>query len=273
MDPLAPDVIEVRGGVERLSGLLHRDVVAFAGAQSPSDYGLRCAGSLARQIAAAGVTVAICGDELGAAAHAGALQAGGVTIVAGSRRKPEQLAGHCALALLADLMIVVDADEQPSSLSIADVAESRSAAIGVVPGPIDSPGSYVSNQLIAEGALVICSAEDALDALGGVGGRRRRRARERRSSKPRRDAKSTGSAEAKLPEPHPTPHAPEPELEPRLEGVLERVRGGEDTLAKLCLGASDCDEPALALTELELTGLLQRTPDGRYLPSAAGHLR
>jgi hypothetical protein len=67
--------------------------------------------------------------------------------------------------------------------------------------------------------------------------------------------------------------ATEPALEPRLEGVLERVRGGEDTLAKLCLGASDCDEPALALTELELTGLLRRTPDGRYLPSAAGHLR
>jgi len=267
-------VIEVHGDVECLRGLLGCDVVAFANVQAPSDYGLRCARSLSREIAAAGVTVASGEDELGAAARAGALHAGGETIVVGSLRRGEPLAAQSTLALLADLVIVVEADEEVAGVSVADVAESRGVAIAAVPGPIDSPVSCVSNRLIAEGALVLRSAENALDALAGVGVRRPSRARKRRSSRPR-GAKSNSGAEAttiqapRLPAP---PRGAEPALEPRLAGVLERVRGGEDTLAKLCLGERDCDESALALTELELVGLLQRAPDGRYLPSVAGHL-
>jgi predicted Rossmann fold nucleotide-binding protein DprA/Smf involved in DNA uptake len=271
LDSLAPDVIEMHGGVESLRGLLGRDVVAFADVQGPSDYGLRCARSLSREIAAAGVTVATCEDELGAAARAGALHADGETIVVGSLRTREPLAAQSTLALLADLVIVVEADEEVAGVSVADVAESRGVAIAAVPGPIDSPASCVSNRLIAEGALVLRSAENALDALAGVGVRWPRRARKRRPSKPRGGATCNARVEAAtLPEPHvpAPPHAAEPELEPRLADVLERVLGGEDTLAKLCLGERDCDEPALALTELELIGLLQRAPDGRYLPSA-----
>jgi predicted Rossmann fold nucleotide-binding protein DprA/Smf involved in DNA uptake len=272
-DPLAPDVIEVHDGVERLRRLLERDIVAFAGAQSPSDYGLRCARSLCREIAAAGVTVAIAEDDLGAAARAGALQAGGETIVIGSLRTRERLVAQSTLALLADLVIVVEADEQPSGLTAADVAESRGVALAAVPGPIDSPTSCASNRLIAEGALVLCRAEHALDALAGVGVQRPRQARKRRCSKPHDGAKRSARTKAALPESHlpAPPHAAESELEPRLADVLERVRGGEDTLAKLCLGERDCEERALALAELELIGLLQRSPDGRYLPSG-GHL-
>jgi hypothetical protein len=102
--------------------------------------------------------------------------------------------------------------------------------------------------------------------------------RKHRSSKPSRRSKPNESAEAAtMLEQQPQaaaapPQTAEPALEPRLANVLERIRGGEDTLAKLCLGARDCDEPALALAELELIGLLQRSPDGRYLPST-GHLR
>jgi predicted Rossmann fold nucleotide-binding protein DprA/Smf involved in DNA uptake len=272
MDPLAPDVIELHGGVECLRGLLGRDIVAFADVLGPSDYGLRCARSLSREIAAAGVTVASCEDELGATARAGALHAGGETIMVGSLRTREPLAARSTLALLADLLIVIEADEEASGVSVADVAQSRSVTIAAVPGPIDSPTSCVSNRLITEGALVLRSAENALDALAGVGVRRPRRARKRRPSIPRRGAAYNAEVgAARLPEPQvpAPPRAAESELEPRLAGVLERVLGGEDTLAKLCLGERDCDESVLALTELELIGLLQRAPDGRYLPSAA----
>jgi predicted Rossmann fold nucleotide-binding protein DprA/Smf involved in DNA uptake len=276
-DPLAPDVIEVHGGIERLRRVLGRDIVAFAGAHNPSDYGLRCARTLAREIAAAGVTVAIAEDDLGTAARAGALQAGGETIVLGSLHTCDRLAVQSTLALLADLVIVVEADEERSGLTAASVAASRGVAIAAVPGPIDSPASRLSNRLIAdEGALSLRGAEHALDALAGVGVRRPRQARKRRCSRPHDGAKRSARAKAAaLPESHlpAPPHGAESELEPRLAGVLERVRGGEDTLAKLCLGERDCEERALALTELELIGLLQRSPDGRYLPSAAGHLR
>lgn len=277
----------MHGGLERLHELLGRDVVAIAGARRPSDYGLRCARTLAREIAAAGVTVASIDDRLAVVTRAGALRASGETIVVKSSRARELRTAQCTLALLADLVIVVEAGEQPSDRLTADVARSRGIAVAAVPGQIDSPASYASNRLITEGALMLCSAEQALDVLGGVGVRRPHRVPKRRSPKPRGTAKSPGSVEVAIsvqaaanlqaatsPKPHAAaaPRAAEPALEPRLASVLERVHAGEDTLAQLCLGERDCDELALALTELELIGRLQRAPDGRYLPSA-GDLR
>jgi hypothetical protein len=160
VDPLAPDVVEVHGDIERLGALLGRAVVAFADARSPSDYGLPCA-SLTRELA-------------------------------------------------------------------------------------------------------------------GIGGRPPQ-ARKRRSARTPKRSKSGGNVQAaRMPEPQPRspapPHAPAPELEPQLAGVLDRVRHGQDTLAELCLGQSDCDELATALTELELLGLLRRGDNGRYLPCTE-HLR
>jgi len=92
-----------------------------------------------------------------------------------------------------------------------------------------------------------------------VSGRRRRRRRARRARRPTREP---APAPAVKPE-------PAPGLDPRLVAVLTRVRGGEDTLAKLCAGQPSCEQLALALTELELLGLLRHAGDGSYAACAA----
>jgi hypothetical protein len=57
-----------------------------------------------------------------------------------------------------------------------------------------------------------------------------------------------------------------PELEPRLLATLEQVGAGCDTPAKLTAGSADAGEVLLALSELEVMGLLGRGDGGRYVP-------
>jgi predicted Rossmann fold nucleotide-binding protein DprA/Smf involved in DNA uptake len=282
---LAPDVLSVRGGAERLRALVAKKVVAIAGTRAPSDYGEQVAQTLARDLAASGVTVTGVEDGMGEGACVWAREAGGSILVM-SAWAPVPSFGKCSLtwpagerilALLADLVIVVEADEDEWNRACAVPAYSRGARLAAVPGPVDSVSSIGSNALIAEGADVICNAQDALDALYGVGGRRVRRVRRRKPRKRSAIAQSAPMAEAP-PETErpsgvetspkaepPSAFKPPPGLETELAAVLERVRNGEDTLAKLCVGMPTCDELTLALTELELLGLLRREQDGRYM--------
>ena len=55
-------------------------------------------------------------------------------------------------------------------------------------------------------------------------------------------------------------------LQPRLRTTLEQVGAGRDTPAKLSAASADAGETLLALTELELMGLLTRGDGGRYVP-------
>lgn len=285
-EELAPAVLSVQGGAERLRTLLAEKVVAIAGTRVPSDYGRRIAQALARDLATSGVIVACVEEGVGDAACAGVQEAaGGIAVVIGmweiaAAADPCSLAwpaSERALALLADLVIVVEAGEDEWHHASAVQARSRGAQVAAVPGPVDSVSSLGSNALIVEGADVICSAQEALDALYGVGRRRVRRARRRRSRK--RSAITQSAIVAETPsdaEPpsvlrtsleaeSPSAFKPPPGLEPELAAVLKRVCGGEDTLAKLCVGKPTCEELTLALTELELLGLLRREGDGRYL--------
>jgi hypothetical protein len=66
-----------------------------------------------------------------------------------------------------------------------------------------------------------------------------------------------------------TPAPQETELEPRLKAMLERVGAGQDTPAKLTANGEDADDLLLALSELELMGLLTRGDGGRYVPSVS----
>ena len=61
------------------------------------------------------------------------------------------------------------------------------------------------------------------------------------------------------------PHA-RAELEPRLSDMLEMVGAGRDTPEKLTREDEDAAETLLALSELELMGLLARGDGGRYVP-------
>jgi len=55
-------------------------------------------------------------------------------------------------------------------------------------------------------------------------------------------------------------------LEPRLKATLDGVGSGLDTPDKLARAGVDATDVLLALSELELMGLLARGDGGRYLP-------
>jgi predicted Rossmann fold nucleotide-binding protein DprA/Smf involved in DNA uptake len=66
-----------------------------------------------------------------------------------------------------------------------------------------------------------------------------------------------------------SPTEPSAELEPRLRATLERVGAGRDMPDKLIDEGEDAGELLLALSELELMGLLTRGDGGRYVPRNA----
>jgi DNA processing protein len=272
-DALAPHTLSVRGGVERLAGMLDEKVVAIVGTRRATDYGMETARELARGLAASGVTVASgLAEGIPAAVHSGALEvpcttltvmAGGVErcspawcgplysrivdsgcAISETTSSPRahswwQPARARALALLARLVIVVEAGEHPWELACAHVAQAHGKAVAAVPGRVSSPASKGTNALLRSGAQLVRSPQDALDLLYGVGVR-----------------EATASSVASL------------NLEPRLQNVLERVGNGEDTVMKLTARGAESGEVAVALAELELRGLLVRGDGGRYVSSA-----
>ncbi|HTB50853.1 MAG TPA: DNA-processing protein DprA [Solirubrobacteraceae bacterium] len=269
-DALGPHSLELRGGVARLAGLLEEPVVAIVGTSRASDYGMEMARELARGLAASGITVASeLTEGIPRAVHAGALEVGGATLVVmpGSlercspawcaplyRRILEhgssiaesraslrarhwwQYASARTLALLAQLVIVVEATDRSCELACANVARSRARHVAAVPGRVSSPASRGTNSLLMNGARFVREPQDALDLLFGVG---------------IQEATSTEGP---------------PELEPRLATVLARVNGGQDTVTKLAASAPLSGDVAVALAELELRGLLSRGDGGRYIP-------
>ena len=273
-DALGPRSFELRGGVERLLGLLDGKVVAIVGMRTASDYGMQVARELARGLAASGITIASeFAEGIASAALAGALEADGAALAvmstsverctpawcaplyrhvlkhgcsiaeshASSRtRRWRSYANARTLALLAQLVIVVEATDEPWDLACASVAISRARHVAAVPGRISSIGSRGTNQLLVDGARLVREAQDALDVLYGV-----------------------GVYEA------PDRSLAAPDLQPQLAHVLELVSGGQDTLAKLARSCTRSEEAAVALAELELRGLLLRGNGGRYLPCAS----
>jgi DNA processing protein len=268
--PGAPRMLYVAGGRERLAGLTAGPVVAIVGSERPTDYGMEMARSLARGLAVSGVTVlGAFANGIAAAAHAGALEtdgptvtvmAGGVDVVApvGRRELYERvIASGCAVAqapcgmrprrwsaitrartvaALAAVMIVVEAEDNPSDLRSAHIARGLGRTVAAIPGRITSPASRGTNALLAQGAPLVRGAPDALDLLYGV-------------SPGQLDSLSLPSS-----------------LRPDLRATLERVGAGEDTPGKLTGVGDDPGETLLALAELELMGLLGRGDGGRYVP-------
>jgi len=268
----APRMLYVAAGVKRLRALTADPAVAIVGSRRATDYGMEMARSLARGLAASGVTV-VSGfaDGIATAAHSGALEVDGPTIAAiaggvdvcrpASRRALYERvrARGCALAELpcgfrerrwcriacartvaglASLTIVVEADEGPCELAEARVAQALGRTVAAVPGRVTSPLSRGTCALLMEGAPLVRGARDALELLYG------------QHTPPGRE-----------------PALQEPaKLEPRLRTLLEQVGAGRDTLGKLTVSGADAVETMLALCELELMGLLARGDGGRYVP-------
>jgi DNA processing protein len=192
----APPVLFVRG--ELLPG--DQIAVAMVGTRHATTYGLKQAQHLAYLLAKAGVTV-VSGLARGidAAAHQGAIDAGGRTIaVLGSGLGQIYPSEHTALAakvaaagavvsefqpqatpragmfpqrnrLIAGLSVatlVVEAPDRSGALITARLAMEQNREVLALPGPVTSRASRGCNQLIRDGAKLVQTVDDVLSELG-----------------------------------------------------------------------------------------------------------
>ena len=186
---------------EHIEQALRAPTVAIVGARACSGYGAQVARTLARELAAAGVTV-VSGLARGidGEAHRGALDADGRTVAvlgcgidrdypaatpnspAGSPRRggivseyepgvepaPWRFpARNRIIAALADAVVIVEARDRSGALITVDLAMEIGRPIYAVPGEITSLLSDGTNDLLRHGhATAITSALDVLEALG-----------------------------------------------------------------------------------------------------------
>jgi DNA processing protein len=196
-----PPVLYVKGTLTEADNLC----LAIVGSRRCSFYGSEQSSRFAHILAAAGFT--ICSGMargIDTAAHQGALAAGGRTIaVQGcglanifppeNRKLFDEIAesGACISELplcyeplaenfpprnriIAGLSlgtIVIEAGNNSGALLTAKAALEYNREVMAIPGKIDSPLSKGANRLIKEGAKLVDSVEDVMDALGYVGSR------------------------------------------------------------------------------------------------------
>ncbi len=191
----------------RLRGDLGRPVrrVAVVGARATDRYGRDTAHRLSRGLARAGISI-VSGGALGidAAAHEGALEAGGHTVAvlgcgvdvtypashrdlfgrilaAGGALLSEYPDGFQAtrwsfpernriVAWMSDAVVVVRAGQGSGALITAAHARARGVPVLAVPGDVDEPLSAGPNALLKDGARVATGADDVLDLLGLAAG-------------------------------------------------------------------------------------------------------
>jgi DNA processing protein len=70
------------------------------------------------------------------------------------------------IAGLSRMVVVVESHRSGGSLITADAAIARGIEVRVVPGPVRSPASAGSNQLLYDGPGPVRNARDVLDGLG-----------------------------------------------------------------------------------------------------------
>jgi DNA processing protein len=134
------------------------------------------------------------------------------------------------IAGLSTLTVVIEAGQKSGALITANYALSYNRTVAAVPGPIDSPQSAGTNRLISEGANVITTPDDVLLLLGMTNAH-----------------VSTKS---------------EPELSGDMAMVWSALQPGRDTdaiIAATGLTASRC---SVAITMLEMRGLVVCTLSG-----------
>ncbi len=192
----APPVLFCRGEFTPQDGL----AVAIVGTRHGTAYGTRQAERMAYGLAKAGVTV-VSGMARGidAAAHEGALSAGGRTIAVfggglGQIYPPEHVGLADAIAadgaviseyaphakprggmfpqrnrIIAGLSLatlVIEAPDRSGALITATQAGELGRDVLALPGPVNSRASRGTNQLIRDGATLVQTVDDVLEALG-----------------------------------------------------------------------------------------------------------
>ena len=191
-----PECLWTRGD----RSILDRQAIAVVGARAASREGIEIAYQIASDLARAGIVV-VSGLARGidAAAHTGALDAGGKTIAvlgtgidriypAENKELHERIATHGLLATefqpgappdlfhfpqrnriisgLSKAVVVVEARERSGSLITARLAGDQSRDVMVVPGPTRTGQNRGGHALLRDGAKLIESAVDILQELG-----------------------------------------------------------------------------------------------------------
>ncbi len=194
--PGAPPILFVRGALPAFD----RPWLAVVGTRHATAYGKSMTASLMRDVAAAGVVI-VSGFARGidTAAHRAALDAGGTTVAVfacgldviyppenrvlaaelfrtgaavtehGLGIKPEATnfpARNRIIAGLCQATLVIEAGEKSGALITANFANDQGRDVLAIPGPAFSPRSLGANRLIQDGARLVLSASDVLDALG-----------------------------------------------------------------------------------------------------------
>jgi DNA processing protein len=245
--------------------------VAVVGARRTDEYGADLARDLAAGLARAGVSVVSGGARgVDAAAHEGALSAGGHTVAvlgtgvdvvypaehrdlferivaAGGALLSEQRDGtpgwrsnfparNRIVSGMSDAVVVVRADERSGALVTAAWARSQGVPVLAVPGDVRDPLSAGPLRLLREGARVAASAGDVLDAIGVAPG----------DDAPRQaELPALGAAESAL-----------------LSALARRPRHAGEVARAAGLAAG----PALAgLLALEIQGLCEQRPGHYFL--------
>lgn len=191
-----PSLLYVRGNIE----LLHRRGLAVVGSRNATPQGVQTAENFSRALAAQGLTI-ISGLALGidAAAHRGALAAGGKTIAvigtgadriypARNRDLALAIAEHGAIVsefplgtpaiasnfprrnrIISGLsrgVLVVEAAPESGSLITARLAAEQGREVFAIPGSIHSPVARGCHRLIKQGAKLVETAQDVLEEFG-----------------------------------------------------------------------------------------------------------
>ncbi|MEN6449852.1 MAG: DNA-processing protein DprA [Thermoguttaceae bacterium] len=194
--PDPPPVLFVRGELKPQDGM----AIGVVGTRHATHYGLRQAERLAASLARAGLTI-VSGLARGidAAAHRGAIEAGGRTLaILGSgvlsiyppehESLAEEVVAHGALVSEAPPLaaphsgvfpqrnrvisglslgvIVVEAGDRSGALITARLAMEQGREVFAVPGRIEDPTSRGCHRLIRDGAKLVQTVDDVLEELG-----------------------------------------------------------------------------------------------------------
>lgn len=269
--PGAPPLLFVKGDPE----VLRQPALAIVGSRNPSGNGRLMAADFAGDLIRYGLVV-ISGLAVGidAAAHRGALAAGGLSVaVCGTgldtvyprshARLAEELAAEGALVsewppgtpalpahfprrnrIISGLTLgtlVVEAALRSGSLITARLAAEQGREVFAIPGSIDNPLARGCHALIRQGAKLVESAADILEELPA------------QITTPRAD--QTGEA----------PSHPGPSLDPETQTLLDALGHAPASLDELVerAGLTPQTLSSMLLT-MELQGLVEILPGGRY---------
>ena len=268
-----PALLYVRGSIEPTDAL----AIAIVGSRKCTPYGLRMAEKLGHSLARVGLTV-VSGLARGidAAAHRGALKAGGRTIavlangldevyppeheglavevaasgavISESPMRQQPMAGlfpqrNRIISGLSLGVVVVEATPRSGSLGTARHAMEQNREVFAVPGPADSLASRGCHRLIRDGARLVESVDDILEELGPL-------------------VKEVRPSEDVTPVRHPAELA----LSDRERSILGRLDDLPKGVDELIVGTGLTAAQVIAtLSILEMRRLVRRVPGNQFV--------